>query len=73
MRNAIVAGLALVSAQYGILTWLMLDLRDHAHIPLTRGALFLAWRRRPAPSAASRSRPGATAPPALRFRLLTLS
>ena len=28
MRNAMVAGLALVSAQYGILTWLMLDLRD---------------------------------------------
>lgn len=42
MRNAIVAGLALVSAQYGILTWLMLYLRDHAHIALTRGAFFLA-------------------------------
>jgi predicted MFS family arabinose efflux permease len=42
LRNALVAGLALVSAQYGILTWLMLYLRDHAHIALTRGALFLA-------------------------------
>ena len=42
MRNAMVAGLALVSAQYGILTWLMLYLRDHAHIALTRGAFFLA-------------------------------
>jgi predicted MFS family arabinose efflux permease len=42
MRNAMVGGLALVSAQYGILTWLMLYLRDHAHIALTRGAVFLA-------------------------------
>jgi uncharacterized protein GlcG (DUF336 family) len=41
MRNAMVAGLALVTAQYGILTWLMLYLRDHAHIPLTRGGWFL--------------------------------
>ena len=41
MRNATVAGLALVSAQYGTLTWLMLYLRDHAHIPLTRGGWFL--------------------------------
>ena len=41
MRNATVAGLALVSAQYGMLTWLMLYLRDHAHIPLTRGGWFL--------------------------------
>jgi MFS family permease len=31
MRNAMIAGLALVSAQYAILTWLMLYLRDHAH------------------------------------------
>jgi sugar phosphate permease len=73
MRNAMVAGLALVSAQYGILTWLMLYLRDHAHIPLTHGAAFLflvqfvgavgriglaAWSDRA---------------PAARFRLLTLS
>jgi predicted MFS family arabinose efflux permease len=41
MRNAMVAGLALVSAQYAILTWLMLYLRDHAHIPLARGGWFL--------------------------------
>jgi predicted MFS family arabinose efflux permease len=41
MRNAMVAGLALVSAQYGILTWLMLYLRDHAHIALIHGAAFL--------------------------------
>ena len=41
MRNAMVAGLALVSAQYGVLTWLMLYLRDHAHIALTHGAAFL--------------------------------
>jgi Major Facilitator Superfamily/ATP dependent DNA ligase domain len=41
MRNAMIAGLALVAAQYGILTWLMLYLRDHAHIALARGAWFL--------------------------------
>jgi predicted MFS family arabinose efflux permease len=73
MRNAMVAGLALVSAQYGILTWLMLYLRDHAHIALTHGAAFLfvvqfvgvagriglaAWSDRA---------------PAARFGLLTLS
>ncbi len=73
MRNAMVAGLALVSAQYGILTWLMLYLRDHAAIALTHGAAFLflvqfvgvagriglaAW--------SDRAR-------AARFRLLTLS
>jgi predicted MFS family arabinose efflux permease len=73
MHNAMVAGLALVTAQYGILTWLMLYLRDHAHIALIHGAAFLflvqfvgvagriglaAWSDR-APDA--------------RFRLLTLS
>jgi MFS family permease len=42
MRNAMVSGLALVSAQYGILAWLMLYLRDHAQIALARGALFLS-------------------------------
>ena len=42
MRKAMLAGLALVAAQYGVLTWLMLYLRDHAHIALTRGAFFLA-------------------------------
>ena len=73
MRNAIVAGLALVSAQYGILTWLMLDLRDHAHIALTRGALFLALAQ--AAGAVGRIALAAWSDrtPALRFRLLTLS
>jgi len=41
MRKAIVAGLALVSAQYGILTWLMLYLRDHSHLALTQAGWFL--------------------------------
>jgi predicted MFS family arabinose efflux permease len=73
MRNAIVAGLALVSAQYGILTWLMLDLRDRAHIALTRGALFLALAQ--AAGAIGRIALAAWSDrtPALRFRLLTLS
>ena len=73
MRNAIVAGLALVSAQYGILTWLMLDLRDHAHIALTRGAFFLALAQ--AAGAIGRIALAAWSDrtPALRFRLLTLS
>jgi MFS family permease len=73
MRNAMVAGLALVSAQYGILTWLMLYLRDGQHIPLTRGAwlLFLAQ----AVGAAGRIVLAAMSDrtPASRFRLLTLS
>jgi predicted MFS family arabinose efflux permease len=73
MRNAMVAGLALVSAQYAILTWLMLYLRDHAHIPLTHGAWFLAL----AQSAGVTGRIGLAAwsdrAPAVRFRLLTLS
>jgi MFS family permease len=73
MRNAMVAGLALVSAQYGILTWLMLYLRDNQHIPLTRGAwlLFLAQ----AVGAAGRIVLAAMSDcsPASRFRLLTLS
>ena len=73
MRNALVAGLALVSAQYGILTWLMLDLRDHAHIALTRGALFLALAQ--AAGAVGRIALAAWSDrtPALRFRFLTLS
>ncbi len=73
MRNAIVAGLALVSAQYGILTWLMLDLRDHAHIALTRGAFFLALAQ--AAGAVGRIALAAWSDrkPALRFRLLTVS
>jgi sugar phosphate permease len=73
MRNAIVAGLALVSAQYGILTWLMLYLRDHAHIALTRGALFLSL----AQFAGVAGRIGLAAwsdrAPERRFRLLALS
>jgi MFS family permease len=73
MRNAMIAGLALVSAQYGILTWLMLYLRDHAHIALTRGAFFLSL----AQAAGVLGRVGLAAAsdrtPGLRFRLLTLS
>jgi MFS family permease len=73
MRNAMIAGLALVSAQYGIITWLMLYLRDHANIPLTRAAFFLAL----AQAAGAAGRIGLAAwsdrAPGLRFRLLTLS
>ena len=72
MRNAMIAGLALVSAQYAILTWLMLYLRDHAHIALTRGAWFLAL----AQAAGVAGRVGLAAwsdrSPARRFRLLSL-
>ncbi len=73
MRNAIVAGLALVSAQYGILTWLMLDLRDQAHIALTSGAFFLALAQ--AAGAVGRIVLAALSDrtPALRFRFLTAS
>ncbi len=73
MRNAMIAGLALVSAQYAILTWLMLYLRDHSHIALTRGAWFLAL----AQAAGVAGRVGLAAwtdrMPAARFRLLGLS
>jgi MFS family permease len=73
MRNAMIAGLALVSAQYGIITWLMLYLRDHASIRLTRAAFFLAL----AQAAGAAGRIGLAAwsdrAPGLRFRLLTLS
>jgi MFS family permease len=73
MRNAMVAGLALVSAQYGILTWLMLYLRDHARIALTHGALFLSL----AQAAGVAGRIGLAAwsdrTPGARFRLLTSS
>jgi len=73
MRNAMAAGLALVSAQYGILTWLMLYLRDSQDIPLIRGAwlLFLAQ----AVGAAGRIVLAALSDrtPASRFRLLTVS
>ncbi|MFY9763208.1 MAG: MFS transporter, partial [Xanthobacteraceae bacterium] len=72
MRNAMIAGLALVSAQYAILTWLMLYLRDHAHIALTRGAWFLAL----AQAGGVAGRVGLAAwndrAPARRFRLLSL-
>jgi len=73
MRNAMIAGLALVSAQYGILTWLMLDLRDRADIPLTRGAFFLALAQ--AAGAVGRVALAAWSDrtPLLRFRILTLS
>jgi predicted MFS family arabinose efflux permease len=73
MRNAMIAGLALVAAQYGILTWLMLYLRDHAHIALARGAWFLFL----AQAAGVAGRVGLAAwsdrAPAARFRLLALS
>jgi MFS family permease len=73
MRNAMVAGIALVSAQYGILTWLMLYLRDHTHIALIHGALFLSL----AQLAGVAGRVGLAAwsdrTPGLRFRLLALS
>ena len=73
MRNAMIAGLALVSAQYALLTWLMLYLRDHAHIALTRGAWFLAL----AQAAGVGGRIGLAAwtdrMPTARFRLLALS
>ena len=73
MRNAMIAGLALVSAQYGILTWLMLYLRDHAHIPLTHGAFYLAL----AQAAGVAGRIGLAAwsdrVPGARFGLLTAS
>jgi MFS family permease len=73
MRTAMIAGLALVSAQYGIITWLMLYLRDHAHIALTRGAFFLAL----AQAAGAVGRVGLAAwsdrTPGLRFRILALS
>ncbi|MGC1777678.1 MAG: MFS transporter [Xanthobacteraceae bacterium] len=73
MRSAMIAGLALVSAQYAILTWLMLYLRDHSHIALTRGAWFLAL----AQAAGVTGRVGLAAwtdrLPAARFRLLGLS
>jgi predicted MFS family arabinose efflux permease len=73
MRNAMVSGLVLVSAQYAIITWLMLYLRDHAHIPLTHGAWYLAL----AQFAGAAGRIGLAAwsdrAPAARFRLLALS
>jgi len=72
LRNATIAGLALVSAQYAILTWLMLYLRDHSHIALTRGAWFLSL----AQLAGAAGRVGLAAwsdrAPAARFRLLWL-
>jgi predicted MFS family arabinose efflux permease len=62
----------LVSAQYAILTWLMLYLRDHSHIALTRGAWFLSL----AQLAGAAGRVGLAAwsdrAPAARFRLLWL-
>ena len=73
MRSAMLSGLVLVSAQYAILTWLMLYLRDHAHIPLTHGAWFLSL----AQFAGVAGRIGLAAwsdrAPGARFRLLALS
>jgi MFS family permease len=73
MRNAMVAGLALVSAQYGILTWLMLYLRDHAHIPLTHGALFLALAQAAGVAGRIVLAAWSDRTPGARFRLLTAS
>jgi predicted MFS family arabinose efflux permease len=73
MRNAMIAGLALVSAQYGMLTWLMLDLRDHANIPLTRGAFFLALAQTAGAVGRIALAAWSDRAPPLRFRLLTLS
>jgi len=73
MRSAMLSGLVLVSAQYAILTWLMLYLRDHAHIPLTHAAWFLSL----AQFAGVAGRIGLAAwsdrAPGARFRLLALS
>ena len=73
MRNAMVAGLALVSAQYGILTWLMLYLRDHAAIALTRGAAFLFLMQFVGVAGRIGLAAWSDRAPAARFRLLTLS
>jgi predicted MFS family arabinose efflux permease len=73
MRNAIVAGLALVSAQYAILTWLMLDLRDAAKIPLTRGAFFLALAQFAGAAGRIALAAWSDRAPERRFRLLALS
>jgi MFS family permease len=73
MRNAIVAGLALVSAQYGILTWLMLYLRDHAHIVLTRGAFFLSLAQVAGAIGRVALAAWSDRMPAARFRLVALS
>ncbi|MGB6535419.1 MAG: MFS transporter [Xanthobacteraceae bacterium] len=73
MRNAMVAGLALVSAQYGILSWLMLYLRDHAHLALTSGGWFLFLAQ--AAGACGRITLAAWSDrePSARFRLLAVS
>jgi sugar phosphate permease len=73
MRNAMVAGLALVSAQYGILTWLMLYLRDHAHIALTHGAAFLFLVQIVGVAGRIGLAAWSDRAPAARFGLLTLS
>jgi MFS family permease len=73
MRNAMVAGLALVSAQYGILTWLMLYLRDHAAIALTQGAAFLFLVQFVGVAGRVGLAAWSDRAPAARFRLLTLS
>ncbi len=73
MRNAMVAGLALVSAQYGILTWLMLYLRDHSHIALTRGAWFLSLAQLAGACGRVALAAWSDRAPASRFRWLALS
>jgi len=73
MRNAMIAGLALVSAQYGILAWLMLYLRDHAQIALTSGAFFLALAQLTGVAGRVALAAWSDRAPSARFRLLTLS
>lgn len=68
-----IAGLALVSAQYGILVWLMLYLRDHAHIALTRGGWFLFLAQMGGVAGRVGLAAWSDRAPEGRFRLLTLS
>jgi predicted MFS family arabinose efflux permease len=73
MRKAMVSGLALVSAQYAILTWLMLYLRDHAHIALTSGAFFLSLAQLAGACGRVSLAAWSDREPAARFRLLLVS
>jgi predicted MFS family arabinose efflux permease len=72
LRDATIAGLALVSAQYAILTWLMLYLRDHSHIALTRGAWFLSLAQLAGAAGRVSLAAWSDRAPKARFRLLWL-
>jgi predicted MFS family arabinose efflux permease len=72
LRDATIAGLALVSAQYAILTWLMLYLRDHSHIALTRGAWFLSLAQLAGAAGRVSLAAWSDRAPQARFRLLWL-